>query len=237
MEHTFTFNSVDEMNLVNDILTFFSENDTRYLRPLDGMVNFNTYPHKENCPVSIENIIDRLSGAIVSALDEEKPKYEHRYIIRNRDDEVFHEDDDLENAFGVYAEYYQNDYASNHDVNEGDYEIYDNKVEEVVTSDIPYFDVEYEWSVDLDVSLDGRRVYDYEIPDWVIESIGNDVGGGDTAGSACDTIGNIEWSDIADWESDHEEEQDDETAEANADAVSDSTEESATEPDNTWHVY
>lgn len=238
MEHTFTFNSVDEMNVTHDILNFFFQNQG-VLRQLVAVTTLENFPYLEHYPVNLEDFIGRMETAIVSALDEEKPKYEHRYIIRNRYDVVCHEDDDLENAFGVYAEYYENDYASNsnHDVDEGDYEIYDNKVEEVVTSDIPYFDVEYEWSVDLDVSLDGRRVYDYEIPDWVMESIGSDLGSGDTAGSACDTIGNIEWSDISDWESDHEEEQDDETAEANTDAVSDSTEESATETDNTWHIY
>ena len=235
MEHTFTFNSVDEMNLVNDILTFFSENDTRYLRPLDGMVNFNTYPHKENCPVSIENIIDRLSGAIVSALDEEKPKYEHRYsILHGSDGSVIKEYDDLNEAYEFYNSCYDNDYTRFYCVDDGDYILHDNKLDIEVTDRVPYNEYEYEWSADISINLNGRTVYDPN--DNVLEEVHEQISYGDNEGYVTDEIGSVTWDDIEDWEERHEPKQD-ETAEANADAVSDTTEESATEPDNTWHVY
>lgn len=235
MEHTFTFNSVDEMNLVYDILTFFRENDTRYLRPLDGMVNFNTYPHKENYPVSIESITDRLSGAIVSALEEEKPKYEHRYsILHGSDGSIIKEFDDLNEAFAFYTDCYDNDYTRFYCVDDCDYILHDNKLDIEVTDRVPYTEYEYEWSADINIALNGRTVYDPN--DNVLEEVHEQISYGDNEGYVTDEIGSVSWEDIEDWEEEHEPKQE-ETAEANADAVSDSTEETATEPDNTWHVY
>lgn len=237
MEHTFTFNSVDEMNLVNDILMFFSENDTRYLRPLDGMVNFNTYPHKENYPVNIESITDRLSGAIVSALEEEKPVYEHRYAVFscNDTDNPLAEFDDLHEAWREYVKRYEDKYADDYSVEDGDFVLWDNKADDAVTSSVPNMDVEFEWDASIDVRYNGRTVYDYETPRWVMDDISDSISSyGDTSGTASDTIGDIEWGDISNWETEH-----DDKPEETPTGIKEEAEEtsSASESDNTWHFY
>lgn len=139
--------------------------------------------------------------------EDNKPKYEHRYAVCSNDSSrsVIQEYDTLNEAWHTYIEYYENDYKRDPQSVGNDYIIYDFKTQEVVTSAMPMFDVEFEWNAEISVNLDGRTVYD--IPDWVMESIASSMAYGDTDGYVNDTVGDIEWDDIADWESDHDEEE------------------------------
>ena len=232
MEHNFTFNSVDEMNLVNDIITFFYGNDNKYLRQLNGVVNFDSYPHMENYPASISDIIDRLSGAIVSALEEEKPKYEHRYsVVNGYDGTLLKEFDDLNDAFEYYKSLYADEYSIHCRADDTDYILIDNKYDITVTDRVPCLEFEYEWEADLRIRLDGRTVYDAN--DYVMEEIAEQFAGGDTEGYVNEEIGDVDWDDIENWEAEHDKEEQKEETPA---APAESTEAEPAE-DNTWHIY
>ena len=235
MEHNFTFTSASEISLVRALINSIHLNDNKY-NAMRSIVDFAPeLPCFDDYDVNVGNLLDRLADALTKAEEDEMPKYEHRYsILHGSDGSVIREYDDLNEAFEFYTSCYDNDYTRFYCVDDCDYILHDNKLDIEVTDRVPYTEYEYEWSADISINLNGRTVYDPN--DNVLEEVHEQISYGDCEGYVTDEIGSISWEDIEDWEEEHEPKQE-ETAEVSTDAVSDSTEETATEPDNTWHVY
>ena len=171
--------------------------------------------------VLYDNIRQRLlvaSGDIICEMKEaEKPKYEHRYAVRDRSNEVLGEHDSLNEAWKHYENSYKDSCADFYCADRGDFNIYDNKTQKVVTRDVPYFEVEYSWTASIDIELDGRSCDNCEIPQDVWDSIGDDIGNGDDYGNVSLEYGDTCFENIENWEEYCEEEGDDATEEREAD--------------------
>jgi hypothetical protein len=233
MEHNFIFNSSAEISFIHDLLLPIFTDYSTYAS-MRSIVKFGneTMPDPNDFPdVSLNNLLDRLGTALEQAKEEEKPIYEHRYAVRNSEGETLQEYDSLNDAWEVYAEYYEEDYAHYRSVDSGDYDIFDNKLQLVVTDAVPSHEYEYHYNVSLDVELDGDSIDVSDVPSSVMEDIVENFSCGDDYGYVYDNIGDTDWVDIADWETDHEETKDEVADPAPTEP------ETVTEPDNTWHIY
>lgn len=232
MEHNFTFASVEEMNATHDILEFFLGNQGT-LRQLVGVTTLENFPYLEHYPANMPDLLDRLAHDTVAALEEEKPSYEHRYTILNNNGEMIGEEDTLNDAWRTYVQCYEDAYSDSYCVDDGDYSIYDNKLQKTVTNRVPRFDAEFEWSANLEITYHGRSVDEYDRPDWVMDEISDAFANGDDYGTCSYDYGDVEWDDIADWESENEEVNE----EPNVTVANDSDNAVTPENDNTWHIY
>ena len=236
MEHNFTFASVEEMNATHDILEFFLGNQGK-LRQLVGVTTLENFPYVEHYPANLTDLLDRLAHDTVAALEAEKPSYEHRYSILDSGGEMIVEEDTLNDAWRAYKHWYEEGYSVDYCADDGDYSIYDNKLQKTVTNRVPCFEVEFEWSANLEVTYHGRSVDDYERPDWVSEEIYDAFANGDDYGTCSYDIGGIDWSDIADWESENEEVNEEPVVNEPNEVNEGVNAEISLDDNNTWHIY
>lgn len=176
--------------------------------------------------------------------EEAKPKYEHRYAVRDYDNEVCGEHDTLESAWEHYCDNYKEKYGDDGSVGRGDFNIYDNKTEKIVTYDVPYFTAEFTWDASINIRLEGDDCDNIEVPDEVWENIGECIAQGDDYGSYEIEEGDTCFDDICDWENECEpepetvaEETPTEPVRENYEVIDEYKAEETAEPDNTWHVY
>lgn len=222
MEHNFTFNSAAEITLIRDILAPIF-NDYATYQAMRNIVSFGgmAMPDINNySDVSIRELLDRLDNAITKAEEDENPKPEHRYSVTNCDWEIHEEYDDLNEAWKFYRHLYFEDMTNGYFRSEGAYTLRDEWLDEEITSAVPMIEVEGNWEADIRMDVCGERVDFEDMPYWLQDTIGDCIRGGDTYGSYDETVGDIEWDDIANWEEEHDETE----SEVSTDAEEESTE-------------
>ena len=181
MEHNFTFNSTGEMYLVRNLLDAIFRNTSEY-QAMRSIITFgHELPDINVYEINWGELIDRLNSAIDKADEEEKPKYEHRWEVRQGSEYVA-EFDSLEDAFEYYIDCYKNDWAESA-FNEGEYNIYDNELQIELTDKTPAFTVEYNWDANINVECEGTSIYTDDTPDEVMESIRDAFYNGDDYGT------------------------------------------------------
>lgn len=174
----FNFNSTSEMYLVRNLIDAIHCNFAKY-QMLRTVIDF-VLPDPNVYDVDLGNLLDRLADAIHEAEEAEKPKYEHRWVVR-QGTEIINEYDDLGDAFEGYTDCYRNDWTES-SFNEYEYNIFDNELQVELTNDTPAFSVEYRWDANINVECDSTSVYNDDVPDEVMESIRDEFYNGDDYG-------------------------------------------------------
>lgn len=206
MEHNIIVNNSRQVSNVVTALQFFRIH-WHTIEQLANLVGaFNPLPDFTDDDLnSLFEIQEQFSAINVKELEAEKPK--HRYAIYERNKFTpTYEYDYLGEAWKGYETCYSDEAESGCRVDEGDYILRDEWLNEDITSEVPYLDLEYEWDADITIRLNGSRVDFDDLSYGVREEIGNEVSCGDTYGTYTDEVGSVSWDDISSWEEEHKEE-------------------------------